>query len=323
MPITSVDTDRDALTLTIVADFAATKQRLWDAYADPRQIEQFWGPETYPATFFRHDMFPGGQSRYSMTGPDGDTSAGYWEFLRVDAPDAFEVLDGFCGDDGEPNPDMPSMRVRFTFDETADGSRMTAVTHFHSVDELEQLLEMGMLEGMTSAMSQIDLVLADLKTFAAEIPTQMQKLSDTQIRVSRVIRGSVEDVWRAHHDADLVRRWMYGPDGWEFTECIPPAGEGSSTRYRWSPGDGVEGEAFSIIGDVLASEEPHRIVHTEQMEGLPGTTINELTLTPVPEGTLLVYVMTYESAEVRDQVLATGMTDGMEMSYDRLEGVLA
>ncbi|WP_156759655.1 SRPBCC family protein [Microbacterium karelineae] len=323
MPITSIDTDHETLTTSIVADFAASRQRLWDAYADPRLIEQFWGPETYPATFTRHDMFPGGQSRYSMTGPEGDVAAGYWEFLSVDAPNSFEVLNGFAGEDGEPNRDMPSMRMEFAFEDTGDGSRLTVVTHFNSLEELEQLVEMGMIEGTTSAMSQIDAVLADLRTFAADIPTHMQKLSDTQVRVSRVIRGSVEDVWRAHHDVELLRKWMYGMDGWELTECVPPAGKGSSTRYRWVPGEGVDGEAFSIIGDVLDSDAPHRLVHTEQMEGYPGTTINELTLTAVPEGTLLVYVMTYESAEVRDQILATGMTDGMELSYQRLDGVLA
>lgn len=322
MPITSVDTDAENLTLTIVADFAAPKQRLWDAYADPRLIEQFWGPETYPATFLRHDMFPGGQSRFVMTGPDGDTSAGYWEFVSVDAPHAFEVLDGFCGDDGEPNRDMPTMRMRFSFEETADGSRMTSVTHFNSADELEQLLEMGMVEGTKSAMSQIDAVLADLETFAADMPTHTQMLSDTQVRISRAIRGSVESVWRAHHDADLLKRWLLGPDGWEMTEVVPPAEAGSSYRYRWAPVAGGEGQPFSIFGDVLASDPPHRVVHTEQMEDMPGTTLNEVTFTAVPQGTLLVYVITYENAEVRDQALATGMTDGMESSYARLETVL-
>src|SRR5699024_9893145 len=115
--------DHENLTMTIVADFAATKQRLWDAYADPRLLEQFWGPETYPATFFRHDMYPGGQSRYAMAGPDGVVSAGYWEFLSVDAPNSFEGLDGFSCADGEPNRDMPAMRMVMIFEETDGGSR--------------------------------------------------------------------------------------------------------------------------------------------------------------------------------------------------------
>ncbi|MGO3705106.1 SRPBCC domain-containing protein, partial [Microbacterium gubbeenense] len=138
-----------------------------------------------------------------------------------------------------------------------------------------------------------------------------------------VIRGSVSDVWRAHHDADLLAKWQLGPDGWEMTEVTPPAGPGSAFRYRWAPLADTEGEAFSIGGEVQESHPESRIVHTERMEGFPGETLNEVTLTPVPEGTLLSYVITYASAEERDMILATGMVDGMEASYARLERILA
>ena len=101
MPITSVEKDLDELTMTVVADFAATRERLWEAYTDPRQIEKFWGPVEWPATFTRHDVFVGGRSSYVMTGPDGESSAGFWEFLAVDDGKFFEVRDGFADDDGE------------------------------------------------------------------------------------------------------------------------------------------------------------------------------------------------------------------------------
>ena len=72
-----------------------------------------------------------------------------------------------------------------------------------------------------------------------------------------------------------------------------------------------------------SSEPPHRAVTTEAMIGMdfPGT-LNELTLTAVEGGTLLSLVITYANAEMRDAVLATGMTGGMETSYARLEGLL-
>ncbi len=161
MPITSVDKDPEALTMTVVAEFPVTVQRLWDAYADPRQLERFWGPPEWPATFSQHDMVPGGRSVYTMTGPDGETSSGYWEFVAVTAPHSFEVRDGFAHDDGSPNTDMPSMRMVYTFSETAAGARMRAVTYFGSVEEMTQLVEMGMEEGMRAAMGQMDAVLAE------------------------------------------------------------------------------------------------------------------------------------------------------------------
>jgi uncharacterized protein YndB with AHSA1/START domain len=185
--------------MTVVADFPVPLQRLWDAYADPRQLERFWGPPTYPARFLRHDMVQGGRSEYVMTGPDGDVSRGYWEYLDVQPMTSFEVRDGFAHPDGTPNTDMPSVHLRFAFRETAGGSQVSTTTSFGSVDELDHPIGMGMNEGMDEgmpeAMAQMDAVLADLATFAASQPCEAQVLSDTQVRLSRVIRGSVEQVW--------------------------------------------------------------------------------------------------------------------------------
>ncbi len=318
MPVTSVEKDPAALTMTVVADFGVPVRRLWDAYADPRQIERFWGPEEWPATFTRHDMAPGGRSSYVMTGPDGQTSAGYWEFVSVDAPRSFEVRDGFAQPDGTPNPDMPSMRLVYTFEETAEGSRVTTTTHFNSADELEQLLGMGMEEGMRSAMSQIDAIVSDLASFAADRATEAQVLSDTRVRVSRVIRGPVQQVWDAHHDASLLRRWLLGPDGWTMPVCELATDVGDAYRYEWEREDG-EGR-FGFTGELLEREAPYRAVTTERMIGVEGPgTVNELTLTPVQDGTLLSIVITYPSAELRDTILGTGMVGGMETSYARLE----
>lgn len=322
MPITSVDKNLDELTLTVVADFAVPRTRLWDAYVDPRQIEKFWGPPTYPATFTRHDVYPGGRSGYYMTGPEGDISAGYWEFLAVDPGRSFEVRDGFARPDGAPNTEMPTMRMIFTFEDTDQGSRLTTATYFNSTEELDQLLGMGMEEGLRAAMGQIDEVVADLATFAADRSTEAQLLSDTQVRISRVIRGTPEQVWRAHHDPELLRRWLLGPDGWSMPVCEVSDVVGETYRYAWVAEDG-QGR-FGFTGEVLESEAPHRAVTTERFfqgddepDG-PGT-VNELTLSPVQGGTLMSLLVTYPSLEMRDQVLATGMTDGMETSFARLE----
>ena len=318
MPITSVTKDPEALTMTVIADFPVPLARLWDAYADPRQLERFWGPPTYPATFSRHDMFPGGRSLYCMTGPENDVSCGYWEYLAVTPMESFEVLDGFAHPDGTPNDEMPNMRMIFTFTETAEGSQVTTTTFFNSLDELQQLIEMGMEEGMHAAMGQMDGVLADLATFAADAAAEAQLLSDTRVRVSRVIRGTVEQVWRAHHDADLLRRWLLGPDGWTMPVCEVATSVGDTYRYEWQQQDGTE--RFGFTGELLESTPPNRAVTTERMIGMDGPgTVNEMTLTPVDGGTLLAIVITYPSAEVRDMILATGMVGGMETSYARLE----
>jgi uncharacterized protein YndB with AHSA1/START domain len=318
MPITSVTSDPAALTLTVVADYPVPVERLWEAYSDPRQLERFWGPVEWPATFTRHDMAVGGRSHYYMTGPDGQKAGGWWRFLAVEPLRRIEVEDGFGDEHGEPNAKMPSMRMVFEFSATKTGSRFESVTYFPSLEAMEQLVKMGMMEGMKSAMSQIDAVLADLAAFAASRATEAQMLSDTQVRISRVIRGSVQDVWRAHHEPELMQRWLLGPDGWTMPVCQVATKVGGRYRYEWEAKDGSQ--RFGFEGELLESAPPYRAVTSEAMIGMEGPgTRNEMTLVAVPAGTLLSIVITYPSKEVRDMVLGTGMTGGMETSYARLE----
>ncbi len=318
MPVTSVEKDLNALTMTVVADFPVPVRRLWDAYADPRQLEKFWGPPEWPATFTRHDMSPGGRSHYVMTGPDGQSSGGYWEFLAVDVPRSFEVRDGFANPDGSPNTDLPTGRMVLVFEPTAGGSRVTITSHHPSLEALELVLSMGMEEGMREAMGQIDAIVADLSSFAAGRATEAQILSDTRVRISRVIRGSLEQVWRAHHEPALIQRWLLGPDGWTMPVCEVATTVGDTFRYEWESEAG-EGR-FGFTGELLESHAPYREVTTEQMIGVEGpATVNEMTLIPLEHGTLLSILITYPDAETRDAILTTGMTDGMETSYARLE----
>lgn len=318
MPITDIISDAQALTLTIIADYPVSVERLWDAYADPRQLERFWGPREWPATFTRHDMAVGGESHYYMTGPNGEIAGGWFRFLTVEPYRLLEMQDGFTNADGEKDDSMPTMRMAFHFESTPTGSRYTSITHFTSVEAMEQLVQMGMIEGTKSAMSQIDAVLTDLVTFAATCATDAQLLSDTQVRVSRIIRGPAELVWRAHHEPSLMQRWMLGPDGWTMPVCDVASAVGERYRYEWASADGAQ--RFGFEGELLESSPPHRSVTTEQMIGTEGPPVrNELTLVSLTEGTLLSLVITYPNKELRDMILGTGMTTGMEASYARLE----
>jgi uncharacterized protein YndB with AHSA1/START domain len=318
MPITSVASDPHALTLTVVGEYGVPVRRLWQAFVDPRQLERFWGPVEWPATFTRHDMAVGGHSRYTMTGPDGTLARGWFRFLAIEPERRIEVEDGFALEDGSPDPALPTMHMVFHFEETPTGSRFTGVTRFESVEAMEKVLEMGMEEGMRSAMGQLDGVLADRASFAADRRTEAHLLGETKARISRILRGTPEAIWRAHHDPELLKRWLLGPDGWTMPVCHVGQGVGDSYRYEWEAEDGSA--RFGFEGEILETEPPHREVTTERMIGTDEpANRNELTLAAVPGGTLLTLVITYPEAGTREAVLATGMTDGMELSYRRLE----
>jgi uncharacterized protein YndB with AHSA1/START domain len=161
MPVISVDKDVEALEMTVVAEFDATVERVWQLYADPRQLERWWGPPSHPATVVDHDLTPGGWVRYFMTSPEGDKYHGWWQVESVDAPRGFEVTDGFGDDSGEPNPDMPTTKMRVDLTERdGGGTRVVILSTFPSAEALQQQLDMGMEEGLRQAMGQMDDVLA-------------------------------------------------------------------------------------------------------------------------------------------------------------------
>ena len=162
MTVAAVRKDPDTLSMTISAEFDASPERVWQLWADPRQLERWWGPPSYPATVTSHDLSPGGRVEYHMTGPEGDQPHGYWEIVEADVPRSLVFRDGFANDDGNPNPDLPTTTARVTIEEIGGGrTRMSIESVFPSTEAMEQILAMGMEEGMTQAVSQIDAILAE------------------------------------------------------------------------------------------------------------------------------------------------------------------
>jgi uncharacterized protein YndB with AHSA1/START domain len=162
MTVTAIHKDPANLTLALTAEFDASPERVWQLWADMRQLERWWGPPTYPATFDSGDLTVGSTVAYHMTGPTGDQPRGYWEITKVEPPHHLEFRDGFANDDGTPNPDFPVGTATVSIDEVAVGrTRMVILTTFPSQEALEQVLAMGMEEGLREAVGQIDAILAE------------------------------------------------------------------------------------------------------------------------------------------------------------------
>lgn len=324
MPIESVSTSRADLTLSIVAAFPVSRLVLWDAYLDPRQVERFWGPPAYPATFVRHDGFVGGRSTYAMTGPDSQVSAGYWDWLSVERPSCFQVRDGFLDGEGNADPNLPSveMTVRFTDGQTDSG--LTLTSRFDSAADLGFLLGLGMKEGLTSALRQLDDLLANVSGFGKGAPTELELIGQRQARVSRVLRGERELVWAAMTDPGLLKQWQLAPEGWEMRVCQVSQVPGFPIRLEYQ--SQRNGESFGFLGSTVQVIPGFRWVTTKRFfspadplgEESPET-LNELTLTGCNGGTLATLVMTFPSEKDRTEMIATGMVSDMETDYRHLE----
>jgi uncharacterized protein YndB with AHSA1/START domain len=148
----------------------------------------------------------------------------------------------------------------------------------------------------------------------------METEAEKFVTFKRRFAAPPEAVYRAHTDPELIQQWMLGPDGWTMPVCIHEAMVGGKLRYEWSDG---KGGGFFLTGEIVELEPPHRIVHVERMHLPDPTPDNHIvtSFTPDGSGTLLTMRMTLPDAATRKAMLASGMDQGMEASYARLERV--
>jgi uncharacterized protein YndB with AHSA1/START domain len=165
MTVTNVRKDAEALTLVISTELDATVERAWQLWADPRQLERWWGPPSYPATVVDHTLEPGGRITYFMTTPEGDKPHGYWDVLDVAPPNRLELRHGFADDSWTPNESMPVGTTVITLTALDGGGTVMAIeSRFPSVEAMDKVVGMGMVEGMQDAMTQIPAILAEPST---------------------------------------------------------------------------------------------------------------------------------------------------------------
>jgi uncharacterized protein YndB with AHSA1/START domain len=155
MSVTSVDTDYENLTITLIADFEAPIEQVWELWSDPRKLERWWGPPTHPATFEKYDLTAGGEAIYNMKGPDG-AMWGAWRIKAVDPPTSLEFINAYADPDGTPVAHMPIFTVTVRLTEHHSGTRMEMRSRFESREEMERMVDMGTVDGFQQAVDQFD-----------------------------------------------------------------------------------------------------------------------------------------------------------------------
>jgi uncharacterized protein YndB with AHSA1/START domain len=151
--------------------------------------------------------------------------------------------------------------------------------------------------------------------------------SDREVKVARSFKAPRALVYLAYTEAALVQQWLLGPPGWTMPVCEMDVRVGGTYRWRWRSAE--NGAEFGFSGVFREVERAVRLVHTERYdpgttgEGDPGEALITVTFDEQAGITTVTSLMDFGSKGARDAALATGMTDGMEQSYQLLDRLLA
>lgn len=138
----------------------------------------------------------------------------------------------------------------------------------------------------------------------------------------RQFDATAEQVYRAHTEAELIQKWLLGPPGWTMPECIHENRTGGRFSYTWA---NPEEQGFTIHGTILDTVPNQRMVHTERFDGVDmgGETVVTTHFAEEDGVATLRMCVVYDNPDVIEAALASGMTDGMQMSYTNLDELLA
>lgn len=157
--------------------------------------------------------------------------------------------------------------------------------------------------------------------FKQQKPLTVETPSDREVLVIRVFDAPRSLVWDCHTKPELLRRWLLGPEGWSMPVCEVDLRLGGKYHYRWR--NDADGSEFGFNGVHLEIDAQRRIVTTQRPDGAEVEALNTLVLTEASGKTTLSLTMMFASKEARDAAIATGMTNGMEQSYQRIDQIAA
>jgi uncharacterized protein YndB with AHSA1/START domain len=157
---TDITTDLDELTLTVERVFAASRDLVFKAWSEAERLAQWWGPTGWTVPFCKVDFQAGGVWHYCMQGPGGEQSWGKAVYNEIVPGERITFTDAFSDEAGNTVAGMPVMTISVDFIDEGGTTRVVSRTKFASKDELENLLQMGVVEGIKQTWDRLEEYLA-------------------------------------------------------------------------------------------------------------------------------------------------------------------
>ncbi|HUR67623.1 MAG TPA: SRPBCC domain-containing protein [Candidatus Thermoplasmatota archaeon] len=314
--------------ILIERSFRAPRALVWRAFTDASLLPKWMGPARYEMTHSEMDVRVGGKFRWVWRLDEGELTM-HGTFLEVDAPRRMVTSEHM-----EPSP-TPTHNT-FTLTEEKDGRTKVAIRiRVPSQEMRDMMLATNMQRGMDEGYARLDAILPDLAARpggAHALPgSTMTLLSDTDILLERSFRAPRALVWRAFTEPSLYRKWM-GPAEFPMTRCDMDVRPGGKFLHQWGgpdghqmPGEYVEVDAPSLLAYVDTGETPSRvtITFTQEKDGR----IGDARTRSREDGsqfvrTKVAFLARMPSKAARDEILASGWTEGTEACYQQLDALL-
>lgn len=155
--------DKENKVITVQREFAAELPLVWDAYTKSDLLDRWWAPKPWKAKTKTMDFREGGRWHYSMVGPDGEEHWSLVQYRSIQPQKQFTGRDAFADADGNVNTDMPRSDWQVTFTDKGEKTLVESRITFDDLSQLENLLQMGFQDGLTTAMNGLDELLASQK----------------------------------------------------------------------------------------------------------------------------------------------------------------
>jgi uncharacterized protein YndB with AHSA1/START domain len=141
--------------------FNAPRELVFQVFSDCKHLTHWWGPKDWALPVCEMDFRPGGVWLYCMRGPDGMESWGKATYQEIIEPERIVYSDAFVDGTGTPIEGTPEMLITVTFEDLGGKTKLVSQTQFGSAEELNAVLEMGMVEGLSQTWDRLEEYLAE------------------------------------------------------------------------------------------------------------------------------------------------------------------
>lgn len=150
--------------LTVTRAFDAPLALVWRTWTEADLLDQWWAPKPWKSETSHMDFKVGGYRAYAMVGPEGEKHFARTGYLGIRTHEGFSGEDAFCDDGGQVNPEFPIAKFENQFEADSQATVVTVVTEYASEEHLQQVIQMGMKEGLTMAFENLDHLLTGLNS---------------------------------------------------------------------------------------------------------------------------------------------------------------